>query len=98
MIVGVVLREQVANERLLLQGKHMVPRRGGVGDDRSTGRLHLVREVVDEAYGVSADRTASDTHVGWEPNNLPLIDGEFFLNWPLAFILFLSLRLAGSDR
>ena len=96
MIVGVVLRKQVANERLLLQGKHMVPRRGGLGDDRSTCRLHLVLEVVDEAYGVSADRTASDPHVGWEPNNLPLIDGEFFLNWPLALILVL--RLAGSDR
>ena len=38
-----------------------------------------MREVVDEANSVAAQRITADSHIGWEAHNLLLIDDEFRL-------------------
>ena len=41
--------------------------------------MALVREVVDEANSVAAQRIPADSHIGRETHNLLLIDDEFRL-------------------
>lgn len=53
--------------------------------------MALVREVVDEANSVAAQRIPTDSHISREAHNLFLIDDEFRLK-----ALLFGIRLVAS--